>query len=54
MMKFVLGFILGALVSEALLLRTYRQEISTIREECNQKVIDSWKVYRGVDIGTSK
>lgn len=53
MMKMVFGFILGALLSEALLLRTYRQEISAIKEECNQKVIDSWKIYRGVDIEAS-
>lgn len=47
------GFILGALFSEALLIRTYRQELANVKKECNQKVVDAWKIYRGVDIEAS-
>lgn len=50
MMKFILGLILGALFCEALLIKTYREELRTIKKECNQKVVDAWKIYRGVDI----
>ena len=53
MLKMAFGFILGALLSEALLIKTYRQELDTVKKECNQKVVDAWKIYRGVDIEAS-
>jgi len=49
-MKFVLCFLLGFFSYEIFYVRQYRESVDLIKKECNQKVIDAWKIYRGVDI----
>lgn len=57
MLDKVVAYILGMAITFAYIEFRNKEDLLNIKKalqaECNQKVIDSWKIYRGVDIEAS-
>lgn len=57
MLDRVVAYILGMAVTFAYTEFRNKEDLLSIKKalqtECNQKVVDAWKIYRGVDIEAS-